>query len=195
MDTRQFSPGQQDIKQPHNAVARFFIDEVNAQKDIVSVLREFKCESLERASENTALIVEALERIKGEIVASSAIAAPFPVLCKTAFLILNRLAQMRTKLLDKDFSWDQVRAMENHLAELKDLLDPQEVLGRALHRARLSEMTRHVFDMSPFKELDKPTLDTAAFRNAVRERLVEITKLELAVMRYVCDDASGSVTY
>lgn len=114
--------------------------------------------------------------------------APYPALGVNAFVVLNSLAQVRVQLLDKhpnpkqpqgELVAKRLDALKTTFDEACSRIDPAQVPDLADARGR-------IFSPEPFQSLPNNHKDPA-FREAVKARLIDITMLELAVMKYVTE--------
>lgn len=115
---------------------------------------------------------------------------PYPPLGADAFLVLNCLAQVRAQLLDKHPKQGQGELVAKRLGALENTFE--DVCADAgLGTAQVPDLAAaqaRIFAPEPFQpQLANDTYQDPAFRAAVRDRLIDITTLELAVMKYLTD--------
>jgi hypothetical protein len=131
-----------------------------------------------------------LQELNRTLADNGMLTAPLPHLSQSAFLLLNRLALVRMYLLDIKGGAKQDCENPVQLDELRKLVTEPPLPGLP---PQLMSGVAHLFSADPLNgNLHNKTYHDQELRDAVRDQLVGLTRLEQTVMRYVRDDAHAT---
>jgi hypothetical protein len=133
-----------------------------------------------------------LQSISHTLYDNAQLTAPFPPLSAAAFKMLNVLAQVRVQLLAKHWH-DKLRgaqlaqSLKDSTSALSKHMSAADLRG-ALQIPYLAQALDALLAPGPLAgALADRTCTDDEYRAYVRDRLLLLTRLELAVMRYIAD--------
>jgi hypothetical protein len=115
---------------------------------------------------------------------------PYPPLGANAFLVLNCLAQVRALFLDKPSKPVPAKQVADRLETLVHTFeDVCSTAGLGPGQVPyLAAAQERIFALEPFMSAPvNYNYQDPGFRAVVRDRLIDITTLELAIMKYLVD--------